>query len=116
MRLSGVACRPSQPRKKIEDGCGAEVGYPSPMRPQDLTPAELAELLHRAYPQDLGEDVDEVDMDTRQRLADYLGCHEETRAAAWDAWSDLLDDAPEIDPDAAEYWLDVEFVEPCPGR
>ena len=45
------------------------------MRPQDLTPNELGELLHRAYLQDLGEDVDEV-----------------------------------------EYWLDVEFVEPCPGR
>ncbi|WP_240319512.1 hypothetical protein [Deinococcus wulumuqiensis] len=49
------------------------------MRPQELTPTELAELLHRAYLQDLGEDVDEVDMDTRQRLANYLGCHEETR-------------------------------------
>ena len=51
------------------------LGYPYPMRPQNLTPTELAELLHRAYLQDLGEDVDEVDMDTRQRLADYLGCH-----------------------------------------
>ena len=72
------------------------------MRPQDLTSAELAELLHRAYLQDLGEDVDEVSVDTRQALADYLGCHEEARAAAWDAWSDLLDDHPEIDVDAAE--------------
>ena len=84
------------------------------MRPQDLTPNELAEVLHRAYLQDLGEDVDEVGAGTRQDLADYLGCHEEARAAAWDAWSDLLDDHPEIDVDAAEYWLDVEFVEPGP--
>ena len=81
---------------------------------QDLSPAELAELLHRAYLQDLGDDVNEVSADTRQDLADYLGCHEEAKAAAWDAWSDLLDDHPEIDVDAAEYWLDVEFVEPCP--
>ena len=29
------------------------LGYSGPMRPQDLTPAELAELLHRAYLQDL---------------------------------------------------------------
>lgn len=73
------------------------LGYSGPTRPQGLTPAE-----------------DEVEADTRQRLADYLGCHEDVRAAAWDAWADLLDDAPEVDPDAAEYWLDVEFVEPCP--
>ena len=86
------------------------------MRPQDLTPNELAELLHRAYLQELGEDVDEVDTETRQALSDFLGCHEEIRAAAWAAWSDLLDDHPEIDVDAAEYWLDVELVEPCPGR
>ena len=84
------------------------------MRPEDLTPPEITELLHRAYLQDLGEDVDEAGSDTRQALADYLGCHEEARAAAWDAWGDLLDDHPEIDSDAAEYWLDVEFVEPCP--
>ena len=76
------------------------LGYFGPMRPQGLTPAELAELLHRAYLQDLGDDVDEVDVDPGQCLADYLGCHEEARAAAWDAWADLLDDAP-------EYWVDV---------
>ncbi|MFK7601913.1 hypothetical protein ACI3L1_06840 [Deinococcus sp. SM5_A1] len=43
-------------------------------------------------------------------LADYLGCHEEARAAAWAAWTAELNP---LDWDGAEYWLDVEFVEPC---
>ncbi len=50
----------------------------------------------------------------RAALADYLGCHEEVRAAAWLAWTAELNP---LDWDQAEYWLDVEFIEPCPeGR
>ena len=47
----------------------------------------------------------------RAALADYLGCNEEARGAAWAAWSAELNST---DWDEAEYWLDVEFVEPCP--
>ena len=44
-------------------------------------------------------------------LADYLGCHEDVRAAAFAVWCQELDGVTE---DEAAYWLDVEFVEPCP--
>lgn len=86
--------------------------YPdSPMRPADLTPAEIADQLARMYAADHGESDDRPTPEERTALADYLGCHEEARADAWMAWSVDLNPA---DWDAAEYWLDVEFVEPCP--
>ena len=81
------------------------------MRPADLTPTELADLLARAHAADHGEPGDALPPDERLALADYLGCHEEIRAEAWAAWVVDLNPA---DWDAAEYWLDVEFVEPCP--
>lgn len=83
------------------------------MRPADLTSTELADVLHRAYLADLGEDVDGPSLGERATLADYLGCHPAQRNAAWEAWQEDLEGAG-IDPDAAEYWLDVEFTEPCP--
>ncbi|WP_420594274.1 hypothetical protein [Deinococcus sp.] len=47
----------------------------------------------------------------RTALADFLGCHEEVRAAAFEAWCTELVGVSE---DEASYWMDVEFVEPCP--
>lgn len=83
------------------------------MHRADLTPTELADILHRAYLTDLGDDVDAPGPSLRASLADYLGCHPAVRTAAWEAWQESLDDAG-INPDDAEYWLDVEFIEPCP--
>ena len=40
-----------------------------------------------------------------------LGCHEDVRAAAFAVWCQELDGVTE---DEAAYWLDVEFIEPCP--
>ena len=79
----------------------------------DLTPEEIAELLHRAYQADLGDKSTAPTADERIALADYLGCHPDARDAAWDVWSVLMQDTV-IDPDDAEYWLDVEFIDPCP--
>ncbi|CAM4313503.1 hypothetical protein [Deinococcus marmoris] len=81
------------------------------MRPVDLTPAEIADQLARMYNADLGQSDDIPSPAERTALADYLGCHEEARAAAWLAWTAELNP---LDWDQAEYWLDVEFIEPCP--
>ncbi|MBB6016827.1 hypothetical protein ACFP9V_19170 [Deinococcus radiopugnans] len=81
------------------------------MHPASLTAAEIADQLARMYAADHGLSDDVPTPEERTALADYLGCHEEARAEAWAAW------AAELNPterDAAEYWLDVEFVEPCP--
>ncbi|MFC5849566.1 hypothetical protein [Deinococcus petrolearius] len=66
------------------------------MRPADLTPVEIADLLTEAYSQDR-RGHGSLKLDTRTALADYLGCDEDVRAE-----------------EAAEYWLDVEFIQPCP--
>lgn len=81
------------------------------MRPADLTPAEIADQLACMYAADQGDLDDLPSAEERSALADYLGCHEEARAAAWAAWCMELNPAQW---DEAEYWLDVEFVEPCP--
>ncbi|CAM3837053.1 hypothetical protein [Deinococcus frigens] len=81
------------------------------MHPAHLTPAEIADQLARLYRAAHGPSDDAPTAAERAALADYLGCHEEARAAAWAAWSVELNPA---DWDKAEYWLDVEFVEPCP--
>lgn len=83
------------------------------MRPADLTPVEIADLLARMYGADHSSQDDAPGQQQRTELADYLGCHEEARTSAWQAWSSELNPA---DWDAAEYWLDVEFIEPCPER
>lgn len=84
------------------------------MRPVDLTPAEIVDQLARMYAADHGQLDDIPTAAERIALADHLGCHEEARAAAWAAWCAELNPAQW---DEAEYWLDVEFVEPCPeGR
>ncbi|GGL95445.1 hypothetical protein GCM10010840_36900 [Deinococcus aerolatus] len=80
------------------------------MRLPELTPTELADLLARAYAADHGEPRDALSAADRIALADYLGCHEEVRAAAFAVWCQELDGVTE---DEAAYWLDVEFVEPC---
>ncbi|WP_415790544.1 hypothetical protein [Deinococcus saxicola] len=56
------------------------------MRLPDLTPTELADLLARAYSADHGEPGDAPSAAERTALADYLGCHEEMRAAAFAVW------------------------------
>ena len=53
------------------------------MRLSGLTPTELANLLARAYAADHGEPGDALSAAERTALADYLGCHEEVRAAAF---------------------------------
>ena len=81
------------------------------MRLPELTPTELADLLARAYAADHDEAGDALGAAERMALADYLGCHEDVRAAAFAVWCQELDGVTE---DEAAYWLDVEFVEPCP--
>lgn len=80
------------------------------MRMNDLTPPEVADLLARAYAADHGEPEDTLGPAERTALADFLGCHEEVRAAAFAVWCQELGGVTE---DEATYWLDVEFVEPC---
>lgn len=66
------------------------------------------------YEADHGNPDDAPSPKQRTELADDLGCHEEARASAWEAWRLELNPA---DRGAAEDWLDVEFIEPCPqGR
>lgn len=81
------------------------------MRPAALTPVEIADQLARMFDADHGQQGDIPSPAERTALADYLGCHEEARAAAWAAWCAELNS---LDWDQAEYWLDVEFIEPCP--
>lgn len=83
------------------------------MNVRDLTPVELAGLLDAAYRADQGDPVDAPDPLTRVALADRLGCDEDLRAAVWEAWRFELD-LTGRNADEAEYWLDVEFTEPCP--
>ncbi|WP_420594329.1 hypothetical protein [Deinococcus sp.] len=81
------------------------------IRPSDLTPTEIGDLLARIYAADHGEPDDAPTPAERTALADYLGCHEDARAAAYEAWcAELVG----VTADEAAYWLDVEFVEPCP--
>lgn len=88
--------------------------YNATMRPADFTSAEIADQLARMYRADQGKNDDRPSVDERSALADDLGCHEEARAAAWAAWCAELGSE---DQAVAEYWLDVEFIEPCPeGR
>ena len=80
------------------------------MRLPELTPTELADLLARAYAADHGEPGDALSPAERIALADFLGCHDDARDAAFAVWCTELDGVTE---DEAAYWLDVEFVEPC---
>ncbi|CAM4295406.1 hypothetical protein [Deinococcus marmoris] len=80
------------------------------MRLPESTPTELANLLARAYAADHGNGDDGPSAAERTALADYLGCHKDVRAAALAVWCEELDGVTENE---AEYWLDVEFVEPC---
>ncbi|SMB81666.1 hypothetical protein [Deinococcus hopiensis] len=83
------------------------------MRPADLTPTEMAELLDAAYRDDRGLEGEGLEPEDRQALAAYLGSHEDARAAAWEVWQELFPDEPEYAVSAdIEYWLDVEFIEP----
>ncbi|THF68330.1 hypothetical protein E7T06_16835 [Deinococcus sp. Arct2-2] len=84
------------------------------MHPRDLTPVELADLLDAAHRQDRGLSREGPDLELRGELADFLGCHPDVQAEAWAAWQELMTEGGDIEEDEAEYWLDVEFVEPCP--
>lgn len=81
------------------------------MRLSDLTPTELADLLARAYAADQGIGNDGPSATERTALADYLGCDDDARDAAFAVWCEELDGVTE---DEAAYWLDVEFTQPCP--
>ncbi|PTA68940.1 hypothetical protein [Deinococcus arcticus] len=82
------------------------------MRPDALTLVEIADLLDAAYHADRNRSTQGPIPETRAALADYLGCHPETRAGVWSIWHPQLLAAGE-DPGAAEDWLDAEFIEPC---
>jgi hypothetical protein len=84
------------------------------MHPRDLTPIELADLLDAAYRQDRGLSREGPAPELRVELADFLGCHSDVQAEAWAAWQELMTEGSDVDENEAEYWLDVEFVEPCP--
>ncbi|CAM3539753.1 TerB family tellurite resistance protein [Deinococcus saxicola] len=96
--------------KPLADVAG-QAPHHDAMRLTELTSTEIADLLTQMYAADHGHLDDALSQQQRTELADYLGCHEDARARAWEAW------ALELNPanwDATEYWLDVEFVEPCP--
>lgn len=57
------------------------------MRRADLTSIEIADLLSQMYTADHGGQDDAPSRQQRTELADYLGCHEEARASAWEAWA-----------------------------
>lgn len=80
------------------------------MRLPELTPTELADLLARTYAADHGEGDDAPTPQERTALADFLGCHDDARDAAFAVWCLELNGVTE---EEAEYWLDVEFSEPC---
>ncbi|UQN06256.1 hypothetical protein [Deinococcus sp. QL22] len=85
------------------------------MHPPDLTPVEIADLLDAAYRQDRGLTHDGPDLTVRLELADYLGCHPEVQSETWNVWQELMgDEEGDVLEDDAAFWLDVEFVEPCP--
>ncbi len=76
-----------------------------------LSPVEIADLLDAAWLDDLGGGKDGPDPETRAALADRLGCDAALRAEVWARWADhLIADGCPVDE--AEYWLDVEFVQP----
>ncbi|WP_019586678.1 hypothetical protein [Deinococcus apachensis] len=79
------------------------------MRPADLTPAELVDLLDDAYQEDRGGPSSGLAPAERNVLADYLGCHGEARAEALHLWQERLAWQGGDGEDAA-YWLDGEFV------
>jgi hypothetical protein len=83
------------------------------MHPRDLTPVEMADLLDDAYREDRGLGTAGPDPVTRLELADYLGCHPKVQAQVWEAWQELLRLEQDVEEGDAEFWLDVEFVEPC---
>lgn len=83
------------------------------MRPAELTPVEIADQLHEAYLHDLGTRPHGPPPAQRTALADYLGCHEDAREHSWEAWTEQLTEDG-LDLDEAQYWLDAEFIQPCP--
>lgn len=82
------------------------------MRPVELTPVEIADLLDAVYRHDRGGDGIGLLLEERTVLADYLGCHEDVKATVWEAWQQELDSRGE-DRGDAQSWLNVEFMEPC---
>ncbi|WP_216322885.1 hypothetical protein [Deinococcus aestuarii] len=89
----------------------ARVYHPG-LNPTDLTLPVLVRLLDRAYRADQGtfrtSPLNEAD---RQRLADYLACHDLVREAAWEDWNRELGVREQ---DAARYWLDLTLMDPAP--
>lgn len=83
------------------------------MNVSELSPPEIADLINTAFLHDRGDSDQNIKDAERTVLADYLGCNEDVRQEVLAAWQELLSEEPEIDLDEAEYWLDVEFVEPC---
>lgn len=79
------------------------------MRPADLAPAELVDLLDDAYQESRGGPPSGLAPAEKAALADYLGCYPEQRSAVLHLWQERLAWAGG-DPEDAEYWLDAEFV------
>ncbi|WP_245556631.1 hypothetical protein [Deinococcus aquatilis] len=76
-----------------------------------MTAVELADLLDAAYRQDRGYGGEGLGLLERVELMAYLGRHPDVQTEVWAAWQELLGAREDAD---AQYWLDVEFVEPCP--
>lgn len=69
-------------------------------------------LLDRAYRADQGQfKRSPLTEEDRQRLADYLACHDLVRETAWQDWSAELGVREQ---DAARYWLDLTLMDPAP--
>ena len=83
------------------------------MRPTEPTTAEIVALLDTAFVHERGGDGPGLTLAQRTALSDYLGCHQEVSAAVWEDWKTELE-RRHVDLGDAEYWLDVELIEPCP--
>ncbi|RJF75568.1 hypothetical protein D3875_00530 [Deinococcus cavernae] len=84
------------------------------MNPAELSSPEIADLINTAFLHVRGDSDTNISDEERTALADYLGCNEDVRQEVLAAWQEVLSEEPEINVDEAEYWLDVEFIEPCP--
>lgn len=89
----------------------ARVYHPG-LNPTDLTLPALVRLLDRAYRADQGKfKSSPLTEEDRQRLANYLSCHDLVREAAWE---DLSCELGVREQDAARYWLDLTLMDPAP--
>lgn len=91
---------------------GGKVAGPGGQRTWHSKETSIPDVASTSPPPALN--IPKVQLGQRTELADYLGCPEEATASAWEACAAEPNPA---DWGAAEDWLDVEFIAPCPdGR